>query len=662
MPELSKNVLHELDNAWLYSYTDKRPLYNPLDILQTDDPIRFQKQLTWLLCQPEYFHMLAKHIFNIELAPFQVVILQELWKRKFPMLVGSRGMSKTFLLSLYAMMRAFLIPGRSIIVAGAAFRQSKILFDYMKVIWDNAPVLRDLCDGSTKGPRAGTDMCIVDINGSAVKCIPVGDGSKIRGLRGDIIADEFSSHVREIFEVVMSGFGAVNQNPVASAKARRKAKRASELGIELAEVKIGTEAIKNQIILSGTAYYDFNHFADYWRRWKTIIQSKGDRQKLSPLFGDDGPPEGFKWDDYSVIRVPYDMLPEGFMDEANIARSKATVHNGIFEMEFEAIFSKDSTGFFKRSLIESCTGTETNPVKLLSGEVWFDCMQRGNPHKKYVMGVDPASEIDNFAIIIIELNEDHKRIVHCWTITRKAHIEKVKMGFTEENNFYSYCARKIRSLMDQFNIVHIAIDSQGGGIPISEALHETSNLKEGEVPIWEVIDEDKEKDSDHEAGLHIIELCNFADSKWYNDANHGLRKDFEDKATLFPRFDPISLAYAAEVDAQNDRVEDTLEDLVMEIEELKNELSLIEISQTNSGKDKWDVPETRVGVGKKEKMRKDRYSALIMANLAAKRFDDSVFVYNPQGGFANRTFSNKHKPVADFEGPAWFTEKANGLY
>jgi hypothetical protein len=460
----------------------------------------------------------------------------------------------------------------------------------------------------------------------------------------------------------MSGFGAVNQSPVAAAKLRRREKRAAELGIEISKQKLGAEAITNQIILSGTAYYDFNHFADYWRRWKTIIQSKGDPEKLGTIFGDKGPPPGFKWDDYSVIRIPYDMLPEGFMDSANIARSRATVHNGIFEMEFEAVFSKDSTGFFKRSLIEACTGTETSPVRLPSGDVWFDCLQSGDPNKKYVMGIDPASEIDNFAIIIIELNEDHKRIVHCWTITRRSHIEKVKMGFTKENNFYSYCARKIRTLMDRFNIVHISIDSQGGGIPISEALHETSNLKEGEVPIWPVIEEGKEKDSDFEAGLHILELCNFAKTDWYNEANHGLRKDFEDKATLFPRFDPVSLAYAAEVDAQQGTVEDTLEDLVMEIEELKNELSLIEITQTNSGKDKWDVPETRVGVGKKEKMRKDRYSALIMANMAARQYDDHVFVYEAQGGFANRTFSNKNKPVSDYEGPSWFTEKANGLY
>ena len=36
----------------------------------------------------------------------------------------------------------------------------------------------------------------------------------------------------------------------------------------------------NQAIISGTADYDFKHFASYWNRYKAIIESKGDNQKL----------------------------------------------------------------------------------------------------------------------------------------------------------------------------------------------------------------------------------------------------------------------------------------------------------------------------------------------------------------------------------------------
>ena len=74
----------------------------------------------------------------------------------------------------------------------------------------------------------------------------------------------------------------------------------------------------------------------------------------------------------------------------------------------------------------------------------------GDKDKKYVFGVDPASEVDNFSIVVLELHKGHRRIVHCWTTNRGEHKEKVKKGYSTETDFYSYCARKIRDLMKLF--------------------------------------------------------------------------------------------------------------------------------------------------------------------------------------------------------------------
>ena len=54
----------------------------------------------------------------------------------------------------------------------------------------------------------------------------------------------------------------------------------------------------------------------------------------------------------------------------------------------------------------------------------------------------------------------------------------------------------------------IALDAQGGGIAIMEALHDKDKIREGEVPIWPTINDKKEKDTDGEPGLHIVELFN----------------------------------------------------------------------------------------------------------------------------------------------------------
>jgi hypothetical protein len=116
------------------------------------------------------------------------------------------------------------------------------------------------------------------------------------------------------------------------------------------------------------------------------------------------------------------------------------------------------------------------------------------------------------------------------------------------------------------------------------------------------------------------------------DANHGLRKDMEDKVLLFPYFDPVELAALAHEDdkaanrvkvdpsdASVEKLYDTLEDCVLEIEELKDELATIVHTQTGqSMRDRWDTPETREAGGKKGRLRKDRYSSLLMANMVGR--------------------------------------------
>ena len=663
---LRKEIIEELNDAWLNINVHKSDLIAPLDILDTEDPQEFYKKLTWLLTQPDYFPFLCKHIFKVDVLPFQGLILQELWHRKFPMLIGSRGMGKTFLMSLYCMLRALLMPERKIVVVGAAFRQSKYLHDYMESMWKNSGMLRDLCD-SNSGPRRDVDMCRMLINGSQIVALPIGDGSKIRGQRAnDIISDEFASMSREIFENVIAGFAAVSASPAESVKIEAAKRKAKKLGIDpsLLTEHIQEENTGNQIVLAGTAYYDFNHFATYWKRWKSIIKSKGDPHKLKEIFGEEEIPDSFNWKDYSIMRVPVDLIPKGFMDDAQVARSKATVHNGIYLMEFGACFCTDSSGFFKRSLIESCVGNDTKPINIASGgQVYFDPLLKGNPAGQYIIGVDPASEVDNFSITVIEVHDDHRRVVHCWTTNRQQHKDRVKKGLTREADFYSFCARKIRDLMGAFPTIHIALDAQGGGIAVAEALHDPKNLQKGELAIWPVIDEKKEKDTDNESGLHILELCQFAKYDWLAEANHGLRKDFEDKVLLLPRFDPITIGLSIEQDKMANRTYDTLEDCVMEIEELKNELCMIEIRQTATGREHWDTPEVKVGTGRKERIRKDRYSSLLMANMAARqtrtrRIQDD---YEIVGGFAEMSQS-KGKPKADFIGPAWITSQLNNLY
>ena len=655
--------VQKLQDAWLNIEVDESKIFNPMEfVLEGADTDELLERIAWLMMRPEYFSFACKYILNIELSPFQALILHEVWNRKFPMLIGSRGMGKSFLLSVYPLLRALFMPRRKIIVVGAAFRQSKVLFEYMDTIWKNAPILRDLC-GTNSGPRRDVDRCVMHINQSTITCLPLGDGSKIRGQRAnDIIADEFASIPREIFENVVAGFAAVAASPIEKVKSKAKQKKAKQLGVDVEQNENAMMEKSNQIILSGTAYYDFNHFADYWKRYKQIAGSCGNSTKLKEVFGEEPPPE-FDWTEYSVIRLPVDKLPDGFMDDGQVARAKATIHSGIYNMEYGACFTTDSQGFFKRSLLESCIASPSKPIILKSGDVSFESMLKGSSDKKYVFGVDPASEVDNFSIVVLEVHPDHRRIAHCWTTNRQQHKDKLKSKLVDEDDFYSYCAKKIRQLMKVFPCAEIALDAQGGGIAVMEALHDRDKIGEGEVPIWPVIEE-KEKDTDDKPGLHILRLCQFARADWLAEANHGMRKDFEDKVLLFPFFDSASIGLSIEQDKMADRKYDTLEDCVMEIEELKDELSMIVMTQTSTGRERWDTPEVKIAAGRKSRLRKDRYSSLLMANMSARHLsiEKEIKKHGAIGGFARHDANSKFNNDKLYYGPNWFAEKIQDVY
>ena len=657
------------DDAWLglgdLSQIDI--LNNPM-INRTKNDIEMpDAHLMRLIRDPLYLGSTCQILFNIQLHPIQVAILQEFWTRSFPMFVASRGFGKSFLMSLYCILKCTFDPGTKIVIVGAAFRQSKIIFEYMETIWRNSPILRSIFSGNEDGPRRDVDRCTIRLGDSWTIAVPMGDGSKIRGLRAHIIiADEFASISPDIYETVVAGFAAVSATPIENVKAQAKKQAMIAAGVwneSLEELSIPKS---NQAIITGTADYGFKHFAQYWNRYKSIIKSKGDKQKLEELFKGEVP-ENFSWKDYSIIRVPYELIPKGFMDDKQVARAKATIHTGIYNMEYAACFVNDSDGFFKRTLIESCVANENNPITIGEQKIVFDAVNQGKPNRQYVYGIDPASEKDNFSIVVLEVHPDHTRIVYVWATNRVNFKDRQKTGMVKEHDFYNFCARKIRDLMKVFPPVLIGLDAQGGGIAIEESLHDPGNLQEGENLILPVINPDKQKDTDGQAGLHILDMVQFAKADWTAQANHGLRKDFEDKVLLFPRFDNLTLGIQLEKEGKNvlesslDNLYDNVSDCILEIEELKNELTTIVMSQTSTGpnaRDRWDTPEVKLQNGKKGRLRKDRYSSLLIANMMARQVKSPDL--RPNFDMIGGNLRDVPKQKGDmYKGPEWFTSAVN---
>ena len=85
------------------------------------------------------------------------------------------------------------------------------------------------------------------------------------------------------------------------------------------------------------------------------------------------------------------------------------------------------------------------------------------------------------------------------------------------------------------------------------------------------------------------------------------------------------------------------------------------MTQTSTGpnaRDRWDTPEVKLPNGKKGKLRKDRYSALVIANMLARQFSRTL---EPTSfDVIGNNLGNMVKQDGQmYKGPNWFTEGAN---
>lgn len=666
--------LHDAENYWMgLGEISKLPAKN---VLHTDDEFfkdNPELYALYLMRQPEYISYAAWVFCGVTVPPYQSVMLRNLWSYRFPMLIGCRGAAKSFTLALFSLLKAALTYDYKIVLAGSSFRQSKFMFNYVEEIWDKSPVLQSICSASS-GPRRDQDVWSFKINTSYIYAIPIGqNGDKIRGLRGNtIIVDEFAAHNARIVEEVLGGFGAVKASPVESLKDKAKEKYFIDMGLNLGE-EYTSSGSKNQLIICGTADYYFNHFYDYWKRYKRIIQSRGNKEILNDIFKGKIP-VGFDWKDYCVMRIPYSALPPGFMDDSVVARAKSQMSVALYQKEYEAVFVEDSDGFFKRSLIEGCVASQKNIDKYGSNWVsWcpqpFDPVVFGRSDREYIMAVDPASEQDNLAIAVMELHSDHRRLVYMWTTNRKNFDVRRKYNTTACTDYYDFVNRKIRSLMASFNIVRIAMDMQGGGYSLLESLQSKSTLEEGEVSIYPIINDNKPATTDDYPGLHIVEPLQFVQYEWVVKANWSLKTDMETRNVLLPQWDVVTTEIAIAEDKRKadllnvEGIYDSLEDVVMEIEELKNELAMVIHQTYGSGaniRQRWIVPKlVEENFKKKINQKKDRYTALMMANYVGRNWKSQGQVMAPY--VAGDTLKGRGRTLSVddrlYMGPEWYTSQ-----
>lgn len=555
-------------------------------------------------------------ISGIKLFPFQHMAIKAMFETDYFLGVWSRGMSKSFTTAVFAYLDAIFNQGVEIGILSKSFRQAKMIF---KKIEDIAakPQAEYLTQCITHKSK-NNDEWLMEIGESRIRALPLGDGEKLRGFRFHrIIIDEFALMPERIYNEVIIPFLSVVGNPT---------QREDLYNAESELIKVGKMKEKdrhawpnNKLIALSSASYKFEYMYKVYEQFADMIEVGSSSASSAHR---------------TIMQFSYDCAPRMLYDQNLLDQAKSTMSQSQFDREFGAVFTDDSSGYFKTSKMASCTLKDGQSQSVeVAGEVGA----------KYILAFDPSwaesESSDDFAMSVYKLDDENQMgtMVHAYALS----------GASLKHHIYYFYY-----LLKHFNIVSVVGD-YNGGVQFLNAANESSLFKKNNIKIncintnfddvenyqKALIEGKKEYDLKNKTICYLRKPT----SQWIRRANELLQANFDHKRILFAsraiddayneqrrKKIPIKkiqfLRNSEMLDVQTDAAKmiDLVEHQFDMLNLAKTECALIQINSSPNGTQTFDLPSSLKRQTGPEKTRKDSYSALILGNWMIKLYYDMM--------------------------------------
>jgi len=552
-------------------------------------------------------------LLGVKLFPFQHMAIKSMFETDYFLGVWSRGMSKSFTTGIFAALDAVLNQGVEIGILSKSFRQAKMIFKKIEDI-ANKPEASFFRQCITKTSK-NNDEWLMEIGASRIRALPLGDGEKLRGFRFHrIIIDEFLLMPERIYNEVIVPFLSVVENPTQRDDLFKLENRL----IKENKMKEEDRHVwpNNKLIALSSASYKFEYLYKLYNQFEFLIASEQQKDKASRC----------------IMQYSYDCAPKQLYDENLINQAKATMSQSQFEREFGAIFTDDSSGYFKTSKMALCTVPD--------GEL--PCIEvQGDPDSEYILAFDPSwsqtESSDDFAIQILKLNQEEQKttLVHSYALSGTSLKNHIK--------YFLFC-------LENFNIIAVCGD-YNGGVQFLQACNESDTFKQKNIKL-QTLEVGLDKPEEYQRDLQSYKnqynkesykyvILRKPTSNWIRQANELLQANFDHRRLYFAgraiddsytkqknkniSIQDLKFLRTSEESKQTigAKMIDFIEHQSDMIELTKNECALIQITTTSQGTQTFDLPSNLRRQTGPDKARKDSYSALVLANWMAKVHFDS---------------------------------------
>lgn len=592
---------------------------------------------------------LVRMLTGLILYPDQRIIIKGWLQKNFTLTVAGRGHGKSFLFSHFCYIYCLLNPGRHIVMVSAQFRSSRKILENIdgwskaKPDWDagfpGGSLLKQTINGDmVKKP----DKYVIKFkNGSTITAVPLGDPNRLRGLRANVLGIDEGLLIPEstINNVLKPFLFTPSETEVnRRQRVREKEDRLIAAG-NMTDAQREVFRSENKMIILSSASYSWEYLYEIYKKYLGIIHGQQSAEEIA----------GYTGGTYLVHQLSWRTAPEDRVEKA----IKQEIESGMYsdatiKREYEGQFVSDSDSYYRASKMQNCT--------IEDGQ--SPCVEIvGDPTAEYILGIDQQNSdsetSDHFAMCVLKI-VDRKMsdgtvrkigmVVHQYAETGdvplKEHIE------------YLYY------LLTSFKIVYIGYDaSQGANLGFINICNESELFREKKITLNNIeADFGKEHSSEvikqiqqnyNRMAGRIVQPQPFH-SDFQRASNEHLQACFDSRNIIFagkPRAHKPSLdillekpierilekhsSFNAKSEDGNALVGGPKDEFIVNQEVLmdlvKKECALIELKSNGLGHLSWDLPSHMKRAGKtRNKVRKDSYSALLLANWCLYLYTNSM--------------------------------------
>lgn len=585
------------------------------------------------------------------LEPYQRIMIKGWLAKNFTLTVAGRGFSKSFVASHFAYLYCLLNPGKHIIVVSATFRSSRKIVENIddwskRKASDGHPggtLLRQTFEGEmTKKP----DLYRIKFkNGASITALPLGDPNRLRGFRANVvILDEGLLIPQPTIDNVLKPF-LFTPSPdeiTRKQRIREREDRMIKAGKMKEEERMKFKSNAKMIILS-SASYSWESLFELYKNYLKIIYKQDDVMAA-------------KVADENIVAEVIEESPATYLVHQiswKVARAdlveasvREEIESGMYsestiKREYEAQFVQDSDGYFRAAKMEDCT--------IKDGD--SPCIEIvGDKTSEYILGIDQnvsdSETADHFAMCLLKIVDKKSSDGTIKKVGMVVHqYAEVAVGLREHIEYLYY-------LLSRFNIVYLTYDaSQGKSLGFINICNESELFKEKKIELKHINADFGREDYEeiiksvqqgYNRGSGTIVQPQAFHSNFQRAANEHLQACFDRQNIFFAGkalanpgvmtnlrerdVGPILRNHSSFTEAlgtQGDKEEfiiqqDNLINLV------KKECALIEVKASALGNITYDIPSHLKRASKTRwRVRRDSYSALLLANWALKIYLES---------------------------------------